>query len=231
MATWPGDRDRAGIHDSCRCPPRLAAAGCQRTTGGLHDSDEGPGAGGADAALRRAMQWPRFQMSRAAEELLCFMACANFAKLARHHSPRPESHSDAMARLGVTQARLAQHVELTVTRVTRHAQRPLAGPAHSPRIMSSGPPYITLHSCGTARFARSNPSNSQRPAINRRGRSPLALRSLYLQWAVTVVTRCGLPSLAAARLNRRCPVTSSSPSHSDGAAARLRLPQPASLTL
>ena len=63
-----------------------------------------------------------------------------------HHSLRPESHSDAMARLGVTQ--LAQHVELTLSRVTRHAQRQRRqarltrpGPSHS-----SGPPFITLHS-------------------------------------------------------------------------------------
>ena len=37
------------IH-ACRCPPRLA--GRQRTTGGLRESDEGPGAEGAGAAAR-----------------------------------------------------------------------------------------------------------------------------------------------------------------------------------
>ena len=45
---------------ACRYLPRLA--GRQRTTGGLYDSDEGPGAGDAGAASRSAMlQW--FQVS------------------------------------------------------------------------------------------------------------------------------------------------------------------------
>ena len=94
----------ASIIRACHCPPRLA--GRRRTTGGgLRDSDEGPGAGGAgaQAASRtgRAMQRPRFQVSRAAEEqiLHCFSGLSeNFAKFsfhkypqeARHHSPRPE---------------------------------------------------------------------------------------------------------------------------------------------
>ena len=86
---------------ACRCPPtppNPRLAGRRRTTqagGGLRDSDEGPGAGGAgaQAASRtgRAMQRPRFQVSRAAEEqiLHCFSGLrANFAKFSFQKYPQ-----------------------------------------------------------------------------------------------------------------------------------------------
>ena len=44
----------ASMISPCSCPPRLA--GRLRTTCSLCDADEGPGAGGAGAASRRAMQ-------------------------------------------------------------------------------------------------------------------------------------------------------------------------------
>ena len=119
----------------------------------------------------------------------------------------------------VTQALLAQHVELNLTRVTHHAQRQARlirpGPSHSqlPAVHHSPPPV----SLAAARVTKSGPPS---PAVARRHR-PLA---------ATVVTRRGPPSLATARLNRRGPVTRRGPSHSDGAAARLCSQQPASLT-
>ena len=91
---------------ACSCPPQLA--GRRR----LRDSDEGLGAGGAgatgSAASRRVMQLPRFQVSRAEEDQIshCLSGLREFRKFffpkipaaARHHLPRPESHSDTMAR-------------------------------------------------------------------------------------------------------------------------------------
>ena len=131
-----------------------------------------------------------------------------------HHSQRPESlaaasrHSGAMARVTKARAR-GTHV----TRVTRHAQRP-----------------------ARLRLTRPGPSHLQRPAVH----SPpgprlpqpetLAAARRHQPRAVTVVTRSGPPSLGAARLNRRGPVTCCGPSHSNGAAALLRSLQPVSLT-
>ena len=108
----------------------------------------------------------------------------------------------------VTQPLLAQHVELTVTRDTRHAQRQALlirpGPSHSqqPAVHHSPQPA----SLAAARVTRSGPPSPAAACRN-------------LPRAVTVVTRRGPPSLAAARLNRRCPGTRRGPSHSDGAAA------------
>ena len=80
---------QASMISACRCPPPLA--GRRRTTGGLRDSDEGPGAGGAGAASRRAMQRPRFQVSRAAEDqiLHCLSGLrANFATFSFQNYPQ-----------------------------------------------------------------------------------------------------------------------------------------------
>ena len=146
----------ASMIRACRCPPRLA--GRRRTTGGLSDWDEGPGSGGDGAASRRAMLRPIFQVSRAAEEqvLHCFSGLrAKFAKFSfQKYSQRPTitrrgpSHSQrpafTLAPWPSESLRLAQPVELTVTRVTRHAQRP-------------------------ARLTRPGSSHSQRPAVTRRG--------------------------------------------------------------
>ena len=74
---------------ACRCAPRLA--GRRRTTGSLRDSDEGPGAGGAVAPSRRAVQRPRYQVSRAAEDhiLHCLSGLrANFAKFSFQKYPQ-----------------------------------------------------------------------------------------------------------------------------------------------
>ena len=128
-----------------------------------------------------------------------------------------------MARLRVTQTRLAQHVELTVTRVTRHAQLPARLTRPESLAVARRP---TVHhfpqpsSLAAAPVTRSSPPSTAAAGRHRP----------HLPRAVTVVTRSGPPSLAAARLNRHCPVTCSSQSHSDGAAARLRSPQPARLT-
>ena len=148
---------------------------------------------------------------------------ANFAKFSFQKYPqlpaitcRGQSHT--LTPWPVTQARLAQHVELTVTRVTHHAQRQARlirpGPSHSqqPAVHHSPQPA----SLAAARVTRSGPPS---PAAACR----------HLPRAVTVVTRSGPPSLATARLNRRGPGTRRGQSHSDGAAARLCSPQPASL--
>ena len=154
MATWPGDRDRAGIHNP-RLPLSSPTCGPPENHRALRDSDDGPGAGGAGAASRRAMQRPRFQVSRAAEDqiLHCLSGLrANFAKFSFQKYPqRPaitrRGQSHTLTPWPVTQARLAQHVELTVTRVTRHARR-------------------------QARLIRPGPSHSQRPAATRSGAPP-----------------------------------------------------------
>ena len=170
------------------------------------------------------MQRPRFQVSRAAEDqILHFLSGlrANFAKFffpkipaaARHHSQRPESHSNAMARHSGP-ARAARGTCFNPS----HSSRTATSPAHLPRPESLA--GARRSSLSTARFACRSPSHSQWPAVTRHDPPR----------AVMVVTRRGPPSLAAARLNRRGPVTRSCPSHSDGAAARLCSPQPASLT-
>ena len=105
---WPLGQEtvtgQASMILACSCPPPLA--GRRR----LRDSDEGLGAGGAgaSAASRRVMQLPRFQVSRAEEDQIshCLSGLREFRKVlfpkipaaARHHLPRPESHSDTMAR-------------------------------------------------------------------------------------------------------------------------------------
>ena len=209
----------------CRCPPRLA--GRRRTTGSLRDSDEGPGAAGAGAVSRRARPC-NGQGSRCRKRhftLLEWLA-REFRKIffpkipavARYHSQRPESHSDAMTR----HSGPARAARGTYCDPSHHAQRPARltrpGPSHSqqPAVHHSPQPA----SLAAARVTRSGPPS---PAAARRHRPR----------AVTVVTRRALlSSLAAARqgLNRRGPVTRRGPSHSDGAAARLCSPQPASLT-
>ena len=111
------------------------------------------------------------------------MACArisqNFlSKNTRSGPPslaaaRAWSHSDAMARLGVTQAQLAQHEKLTVTRVTvtRHAQRQARltrpGPSHSPRPAVHHSPQPA--SLAAARVTRCGPPSLATASLNRRG--------------------------------------------------------------
>ena len=146
---------------ACSCPPRLA--GRRRTTGGLRDSDEGPGAGGAGAVSRRAMQRPRFQVSRAAEDqsLHCLSGLrANFAKFSfQKYQQRPaitrSGQSHTLTPWLVTQARLAQHVVVTrsgppslaAARLNRRGPGTRSGPSHldgaAARLCSLQPASLT----------------------------------------------------------------------------------------
>ena len=205
----------------CRCPPRLA--GRRRTTGSLRDSDEGPGAAGAGAVSRRARPC-NGQGSRCRKRhftLLEWLA-REFRKIffpkipavARYHSQRPESHSDAMTRhSGPARAARGTYCDPS------HSSRTATSPAHSPRPESLA--AARRSSLSTARLARRSPSHSQRPAVTRSGlpkpaagrhssRSqrpavtrhspPQSTRPRHSPRPVSLGWRRGPPLLAAARL-------------------------------
>ena len=157
------------------------------------------GTGGAGAASRRAMQRPRFQVSRAVDDQIEWLA-REFRKVffptipaaARHHWPRPESYSNAMARHSGP-ARVARGSYCARHReAQRQARLIRPGPSHTqqPAVHHSRQPA----SLAAARITRRGPPS---PAAARRHRPR----------AVTVVTRRGPPSLAAAASSTR-------PSHS-----------------
>ena len=154
------------------------------------------------------MQWPRFQMSQAAEDqnLHCLSGLrANFAKFSFQKYPqRPaitrRGQSHTLTPWPVTQARLAQHVELTVTRVTTHSGQP--GSLAPARVTRSSPQSITLLSPPRSpqpeslAAARRHP---QRPAATCRG-PPQSTRPRHSPRPVSLECRSGPPLLAAARL-------------------------------
>ena len=132
---------------------------------------------------------------------------------ANHRQAFPSSGCDAMARLGVTQARLAQHVELTVTRVTTHSGQP--GSLAPARVTRSSPPFITLHSPPRSpqpkslAAARPHPprpaagrhgNHSPRPAAVTRSSPPQSTRPSHSQRPVSLRWRSCQPLLATASL-------------------------------
>ena len=116
------------------------------------------------------MQQPRLQVSRAAENqiLHCLSGLrANFAKFSFQKYPqRPaitrRGQSHTLTPWPVTQARLAQHVELTVTRdghLSRTARLIRPGPSHSQQPTVHHSPQRA--SLAAARVTRSGPPGPQ----------------------------------------------------------------------
>ena len=201
---------------ACRCLPRLA--GRQRTIGGLRNSDEGPGAGCADAASRSAMLQCRGSRGRerqrngfytAFKSVACATMRVNFAKFSfQKYSLRPAvirlrpslSHSQ---RPDVTRRGPSPTFTCAAARATR------VGSIHSPLprrpgITRSGQPHS------------SRPESLGRPAVDCRGPSHSLLRAVHHP--------PGPASLAAARVTG---VTESETDSDSLTRSRLR---PASLT-
>ena len=119
-----------------------SAAGRQRTTGGLSDSDEGPRAGGAGCCFKQryAAEVPGV-LARKFQFLLSFLSKnTHCCPLSDGHSPRPQSIASAPRHSGAA----AQ-----VSRSARVTCRDPSGPSHSklPVLNLSMNSYMTSPSC------------------------------------------------------------------------------------
>ena len=153
------------------------------------------------------------------------VACARIKFSFQNYSQRPaitrragpespaaaRRHSGAMAH-----SRSLSHSRSLCNNVTH------CDPSHSGHGPAVARPAVTHSGELRALLTRLGPSHSQRPAVHHHSPWPVSLAAArrhpllpaarrHPPRAVTVVTRCGPPSLATARLNRRCPSYSPRP--------------------
>ena len=176
-----------------------SAAGRQRTTGGLSDSDEGPRAGGAGCCFKQryAAEVPGV-LARKFQFLLSFLSKNTHGgplSDSDGHSPRPQSLASAPRHSGAA-ARVSRAARVTcrrgnpspvALRLGLPSLRVAAANSHSPRpeslaparrmarrVTSRGPQSITLHGpqySGARDRRNGSPSHSPRPAVARHGPS------------------------------------------------------------